>query len=205
MRTLSLAWIVAAFSLVGCSGQSADTDADEQSEEPIDEASQALVPGNWVASYGYPAAGAFTTGQPSFYLPVCRANYDGGKHPGKFWQGECWFEWGNAAHHTPSFETLVNTGTYDWYPMWYWGCDQYGLCGNIARPVPQNAIDGGPAGWQAGQVPLPVCMAYKGGEWHPGKFYKGMCNIEWGGQGLALPIKNELGATPYYIHVAVKK
>src|SRR5262245_7874319 len=53
-----------------------------------------LLVGNWSGSSMFLQPGAVTTAQGSLNLPVCRAPYDGGWHPGKFWQGQCLFEWG---------------------------------------------------------------------------------------------------------------
>ena len=85
-----------------------------------------------------------------------------------------------------------------WYRMTAQYCDPVYGCINQRLDVPQNAIDGGSPGNSSGGAPnMAVCKANKGGQWHPGKFYAGKCNIEWDGKGLAL---DSIG---YDVYVAV--
>lgn len=191
MKWFAMTSLFALSSLVGCGAQTDAVDPSNEGTSP-----QELIVGNWSGPSAFLASGAVTTGQPSLNLPVCRAPFDNGWHPGKFWKGQCLFEWGGqglaAGPDVPerkaqvaNFETLVNNGGISWVPMVKVDCSS-GACWQFLQPVPQNAIDGGPAGSQAGNAPLPVCMASWGGQYHPGKWWASGCNIEYGGQGLHL-------------------
>lgn len=174
--------MVVAATLMGCGASAADSMSDEAL---AGEQREAWATGNWSATSNMVAAGAFTTGDATLYLPVCRASYDNGLHPGKFWENQCLFEWGWQKHAASNFQTLVNPGSYRWYHITSQVCGANGCIPQVL-PIPQNAIDGGPAGTQGGNVTLGVCKVLKGGEYHPGKFYANKCNIEWGGSGYAL-------------------
>jgi len=187
MKRYRMMSLLAVSSLIGC-GAMNDLDPSGEGAD-----SQALVIGNWSAPSSFLASGAVITGRPSLNLPVCRAAYDNGWHPGKFWRGQCLFEWGGQGlaagpnvdrrpAQVSTFETLVNDGVINWVPMVTLDCSS-GACWLRLNGVPQNAIDGGPAGSQAGNAPLPVCMASWGGEYHPGKWWANGCNIEYGGHG----------------------
>ena len=189
MKWLRMMSVLAVSSLVGCG---AATDAEDPSNEG--KAAQELMPGNWSAPSNILASGAVTTGRPTLNLPVCRAPWDGGWHPGKFWLGQCLFEWGGQglaagpsvngrASQVATFETLVNNGGISWAPMVTLDCSS-GACWLRLNGVPQNAIDGGPSGNSAGNAPMPVCMASWGGQYHPGKWWVNGCNIEYGGSGV---------------------
>jgi hypothetical protein len=185
VNALKAGFVLFAAALGGC-GAAQDGDvADEAAEAPAGEQQHAWTVGNWSGTSSSLAAGAFTTGNSSLNLPVCRAAYDGGWQPGKYWQGQCLFEWGGQKHAASQFQTLVNNGRMSWYKMTATYCSSSG-CINQRLPIPQNAIDGGLAGNSAGNVTLGVCKAKRGDQWHPGKWYANKCNIEWDGGGLAL-------------------
>lgn len=184
VNAFKVGFVLFSVGLAGCGAQDGDV-ADAGEEGATGELQQASVVGNWSATTSSLAAGAFTTGDSTLNLPVCRAAYDGGMHPGKYWQNQCLFEWGNQKHAASQFQTLVNNGRMSWYKMTGTACTSLG-CFNRRLPIPQNAIDGGRAGNAAGNVILYVCKAHKGGQWHPGKWYADKCNIEWDGGGLAL-------------------
>jgi hypothetical protein len=134
--------------------------------------------GRWVKGPG-PAGGIVMggsfPGKPD--LPICRAKQDGGWHPGKVWQGSCWFEWGWADVATPNYEVLLKEPEFRWVNAF---CGTYGSGKGKLRP---NAVFGGDGGNAANHEGLGVCSAYvpEDGIEHPGKFYKGYCNIAWGG------------------------
>jgi hypothetical protein len=128
---------------------------------------QALTGGRWVPApgNGVVVGTAGTRGS----LIVCRANYDGGQHPGKVWDGTCNFGWGGVTHYSSTYEVLVDRN-YRWITA-------------ASDGIPSNAIDGGDAGNAAGHARLGVCEVFNGGDnsWHPGKFYANKCNYAWGG------------------------
>src|SRR5215203_2059422 len=72
---------------------------------------QAMVGGRWVAMQGDNMV-AGTTGYRGS-LVVCRANYDGGQHPGKPWDNTCNFGWGGVSHYSAKYEVLLNQN-YSW-------------------------------------------------------------------------------------------
>lgn len=132
----------------------------------------ALEPGKWVA---YPAEGLVVGNSGGLGpLAVCRAADDGGKHPGKLWQGQCWYEWGWEDRAASQFEVLKDAG-------YRWVAPTFGLDGKPV--VPANPVDGGSGGARAGEARLLICQAYDSQDktWHPGKYYAGACNIAWGG------------------------
>ncbi len=113
---------------------------------------------------GAQPAGDNGDGTPLF---VCRARHQGGIHPGKVYAGNCNIGWGGKEIVIGAYEVLVGRLT--------WG-----------RPTPGAGVVGGD-NWGNGREPLLICRAaYRGGV-HPGKVWKGNCNIGWGGQEIVLP------------------
>ncbi len=140
--------------------------------------SNAFVAGRWV---GMPANGIVTGGSGGLGpLPVCRADFNHGQHPGKLWQGQCNFEWGFEDKLQSNFQVLLDDG-YHWVNPFV--APGAGIFVSGSVQVPNNAVDGGDAGDAANHVRLVVCQAYVSQDrtWHPGKFYAGKCNIAWGG------------------------
>lgn len=126
----------------------------------------------WVtAPLGYDpswVAGHEANGAP---LYVCRADYQGGVHPGKVVAGNCNIGWGGMEVALQSFEVLVASRLQD-PEMWKTGF----LPGN------PNFV----AGNESTGAPLYVCRAAFRGGVHPGKVVAGNCNIGWGGMEVAL-------------------
>lgn len=121
----------------------------------------------WVkASHGsVPAKAVIAGSEPGRRLPVCRANYRGGQHPGKVVARNCNFGYGGKEILMSSYEVLVlDSGRLTW---------KSGTNGR--RP---------PGAFKAGQEPgrdLYFCRAtYKGGT-HPGKIVAKNCKFGWGG------------------------
>jgi len=137
------------------------------------------------------------TSDGSLPLPVCRVPYDGGKHPGKFWDGSCRFEWGGQAKQSfDNYEILQKpaSGSYSWKPLCNWDAG-YQRC---FTDVPGNAIYGGDSGDVSGHQPLYICAAKRNyTEWHVGKYWRGKCNFEYGGEAVI----GSVGG--YDVHIAV--
>lgn len=128
----------------------------------------------WVGgSNGSVPPGAVVGGQePGRQLYVCRANYQGGVHPGKIVGGNCNIGYGGAEITIPRYEVLTTSEPHriSWV----------GASGGRLAP---NAVVGG----QEPGRQLYVCRAsYQGGV-HPGKVVGSNCNIGWGGREITLP------------------
>jgi len=107
-------------------------------------------------------------------LFVCRGYYQGGMHPGKLFNGMCYFGWGGREVVTPQYQVLVSSYPLSWIPS--------------RGRLPLNAIVGG----EQHDGPLYICQAaYRGGV-HPGKVYKRMCHISWGGKEIPVTSFNVL-------------
>lgn len=112
---------------------------------------------------------------PNFTLFVCRANYNGGLHPGKLIAGRCNIGWGGNEISLSHYEVLVAKR-----PMaWIAAANGY---------VPPKAVIGG---YQQNQQ-LAVCQAQYNGGTHPGKVVANMCNFGWGGREITIPYYNVL-------------
>lgn len=99
-------------------------------------------------------------------LYVCRANYNGGTHPGKLYAGNCNIGWGGKEIVIGRYEVLVGSTFWD-------------------APTPGGGIVGGDNGDR--RTPLVICrVAHRGGQ-HPGKLLAGKCNFGWGGQEIVSP------------------
>jgi len=102
-------------------------------------------------------------------LYLCRANYQGGVHPGKLVANNCNIGWGGDEIRLPNYEVLTKVQT-TWVPA----SNGY---------IPSGAILGG----QEPGRQLYICRAnYQGGR-HPGKVVANYCNIGWGGSEIRLP------------------
>jgi hypothetical protein len=126
------------------------------------------IGGRWVKPPGNGVVLA-TAGGKHGSMPVCRARFDNGQHPGKVWDGTCNFGWGGRTIYATDYEVLLDDG-YSWVTATVDG-------------LPGNAVDGGDAGDAAGHVRLGVCEVFNGldASWHPGKFYAGKGNYAFGG------------------------
>lgn len=106
---------------------------------------------------------------------VCRANYNGGVHPGRVLGDICDLGWGGYEVPVHQYEVLSSKFMLSWVPAGY-------------GSVPPGALDGG---YENGH-PLFVCQArYRGGV-YPGKVVGQGCNISWGGREVNLPNYNVL-------------
>jgi len=111
--------------------------------------------------------------EPGRALPICRAGFQNGVHPGKVVAGNCNIGYGGKEIVLPQFELLVGRPAptapgIAWVPF--------------AGQVPPNA-------YIAGQEPgrqLPVCRGSHQSGLHPGKVVAGRCNIGWGGAEVVL-------------------
>lgn len=99
---------------------------------------------------------------------VCRGYYKDGEHPGKLLKGRCNIGWGGQEIALTDYDVLVQPGGLSWLPQ-----DQ-------ARN--RRCVVGG----QEGQEKQCVCRGDFRGGLHPGKVWKGRCNIGWGGQEFPL-------------------
>jgi len=152
-------------------GFAAGCATEPQDDDPgTGEAQQAVVQGRWTS----PPGNGVVLGAPGDLgrLTICRADYDGGQQPGKGWEGACNFGFGGLEIRSYTYQVLLDDG-YRWI---------------ATGSLPDNAVDGGDAGFTAHDVRLGVCQAFQGNDnsWHPGKLYAGKCNIAWGGREIAV-------------------
>lgn len=127
-------------------------------------------------------AGAYHAGEngPGEYVPddslyACRGEYQNSVQPGKLWKSWCHIGWGGKEVLLNEYEVLVTEPgnmTLSWLPS------------GTGEPKPENLVYGGynddSEGY--GGYPLDLCrVAYNGGV-HPGKLWKDMCHIGWGGK-----------------------
>lgn len=108
--------------------------------------------------------------EPGRTLPICRAAYRDGLHPGKIVAGNCNFGWGGKEIPSPKFDVLTGSPAIRW------------IAARNGAPLPAGAFIGGSEPARL----LPVCRAsYQKGV-HPGKVVAGNCNISWGGKEIVL-------------------
>ncbi len=139
--------------------------------------SSAYANANWVnANGGSIPSSALAGGQEhppgKQTLYVCKAQFQGGIHPGKVRPAfhACNIGWGGMEHAVRNYEVLLTNSNFIWVPA------------NNGH-IPKGAVKGGvehPPGKQS----LFVCRAKFNGGTHPGKVrpaFRG-CNIGWGGK-----------------------
>jgi hypothetical protein len=117
--------------------------------------------------------------EPGRVLPVCRARYKNGVHPGKVVAKNCNFGYGGNEVLAPEYEVLVgNPEVLTPSPQLVrWAPAQ-------AKQIPPGAFIG--AFEPGGQVLL-ICQApYQGGV-HVGKVYAGSCYFGYGGREVPSP------------------
>jgi hypothetical protein len=62
--------------------------------------------GNWGPPQGQLQGALIGGSEPGRSLPICRATFNGGVHPGKVVAGKCNIGWGGREHEVPSFEVF---------------------------------------------------------------------------------------------------
>jgi len=144
-------------------------------------AAAADFPVVWVpAANGMVPANAIIGGKESGRsLPVCRARYNQGVHPGKVVGKNCNFGYGGKEVLAPQYDVLVgNPGLLKQSPQFVrWIAAQGGQ-------VPPGAFFGA---YEPGRPILPICQApYQGGV-HVGKVVGGNCNFGYRGLEVLLP------------------
>ncbi|HEY9675367.1 MAG TPA: DUF3421 domain-containing protein [Waterburya sp.] len=102
-------------------------------------------------------------------LYVCRAEYEGALHPGKLWKGNCNIGFGGQEVVLNNYEVLIQASNSRWQSP-------------VNRRLPNGTVVGGQASGQN----LYVCRAEYQGDFHPGKLWRGNCNIGLGGQEVVL-------------------
>ncbi len=122
--------------------------------------------GGGALSWANPGAQPMVIGgqEPGRQLPICRANYNNGTHPGKLVDGRCNISYGGKEIQVGQFQVLVGSGA-----RW---------AGGANGSVPQGAFIGG----QEPGRQLPVCRAQYNGGIHPGKLVAANCNFGYGGR-----------------------
>ena len=95
---------------------------------------------------------------------VCRGYYKDGEHPGKTWKGRCNIGWGGREVELNNYDVLVQPGGLAWLPK-----DQ---------AANRRCVRGG----QEGMESQCVCRGGFRGGLHPGKTWRGNCNIGYGGK-----------------------
>ena len=103
-------------------------------------------------------------------LPLCRAPFRGGKHPGKVVAGKCNFGYGGKEILSADFEILVPTNGAQ--PRWS------RMQGRLAK----NAFPASRYDNRQGYI----CRGRHAGGLHPGKVVAGRCNIGYGGREILL-------------------
>ena len=120
-------------------------------------------------------------------LFVCRANFNGGIHPGKVRPafGACNIGWGGKEHAVKNYEVLVNAPD-KWVNANGGHIPTYALKGGQEHPP--------------GKQKLFVCRAEFNGGVHSGKVRPafGACNIGWGGKEHAVRSYQVLLNNPYF-------
>jgi len=107
---------------------------------------------------------------PNAMFYVCRANYRGGVHPGKFLAGNCNISWGGREVMMQNYEVLVSDTPLAWVE-------------SSNGAIPHHAVLGG----REHHRKLYVCQAdYENGT-HPGKLVGKTCNFGWGGREMMTP------------------
>jgi len=108
---------------------------------------------------------------PNDSLYVCRGNYKNSVHPGKLWKSWCHIGWGGKEVLLDTFEVLTTKPGrlgLKWVPTY------------SAKDAVQGGYNDMSEGF--GGYPLFICrVSYQNGV-HPGKLWKGNCNIGWGGK-----------------------
>lgn len=94
---------------------------------------------------------------------VCRAQYEGGVHPGKTVAGRCNISYGGKEYPMEHYQLLYAHG--------HWG-------GDGDHPLV--------AGHERDGTPLLLCRGPYNGATHPGKVVGNNCNIGWGGNEVLL-------------------
>jgi len=107
---------------------------------------------------------------PPATLFVCRANYRGGVHPGKLFNGRCNIGWGGNEISLSQYEVLVSRKSVGWVSA------SFGA-------IPPHAIQGG----YQHDGPLYICQANYNGGIHSGKVVGQNCNFGWGGKEISVP------------------
>jgi hypothetical protein len=147
----------------------------------------------WVpAANGQVPPGAVIGGaEPGRQLPVCRAPFQNGIHPGKLVARNCNIGWGGKEITIGKYEVLVAPpAEIRWLPA-------------ANGQVPPGAVIGGK---EPGRQ-LPVCRAPYQNGMHPGKLVAKNCNIGWGGKEITLnryEVMVAVAAAPVPGPVAVK-
>lgn len=107
---------------------------------------------------------------PNAMFYVCRANYRGGMHPGKYFDGNCNISWGGREVVLSNYEMLISPKALRWVRT-------------NAGVIPHHAIPGGNENNQT----LYICQAdYENGS-HTGKVIGRNCNFGWGGREIITP------------------
>lgn len=103
-------------------------------------------------------------------LPLCRAVYQGGTHPGKVVNGRCNIGWGGKEVSTVDYEIATRVRHAAWLRA-------------EGGQVPVGAFPYG----QERERWLYVCRAPYGSGVHPGKLVNSTCNFGYGGQEVRSP------------------
>ena len=122
--------------------------------------------GNWTAWTGSVPAGAVMGGyENGGDLPLCRADYAEGKHPGKVHLEQCHFGYAGKEVLADDFEVLVRPVAMGRWVAW-------------TGSAPANAVVGG----MENGGNLVVCRAQHENGMHPGKIHKSQCHYGFGGK-----------------------
>jgi hypothetical protein len=144
-------------------------------------AAAADFPVLWVpAANGVVPANAIIGGrEPGRSLPVCRAIYNKGVHPGKVVGKNCNFGYGGKEVRAPQYDVLVgNPAVLTQSPQLVnWVAAQGGQ-------VPPGAFFGA---YEPGRPLLPICQAPHQGGVHVGKVVGRNCNFGYGGLEVLSP------------------
>lgn len=119
----------------------------------------------WLPESAQPPQGVFAAGRgPRGELSACRVFYRDGVHLGELREGRCFIGWGGRELGVAPYELLAGGGL-------VWAPSQEG-------ELPAGAVGGG----MVREGELFVCRARMADGLHLGKYWRGRCNVGFGGR-----------------------
>jgi hypothetical protein len=173
----------------GCAdGGDASVEA-SKTEPDVAQSEQAFYYG---ANWALPPISSIASDNPGNGNPaleVCQIKMtDGTRQPGKLYAGTCRVEYGGGYQSSTSYKLLYNDGQYAWTE------GRYGL--------PSNAVVGDTGGALPGQpnTHVYICEVLLHGYWHPGKWWKDACAIEYDNSGRRVVANGWLDVLKFLTH-----
>lgn len=138
------------------------------------------------AASGFVPSGALIAGAEPNRLPLylCRAEFQGGLHPGKLVAKNCNIGFGGSEVLLPEYEILLAPdASVDWVAA-------------SEGQIPRYSL---PAGREPGRPVLYACRGAHRSGVHPGKLVAANCNISWGGLEILLEEYEVLTVPPRWV------